>query len=89
MIQVGSKVRSFDFARDGRGRQLEGERACYVEGVVEGFKKLEGCERYVIRVERKVWAGEEVEDPYRGHVYPPVNGTPKLFGGVCDGVELV
>ena len=54
MIQVGSKVRSFDFARDGRGCQLEGERACYVEGVVEGFKDLEGCERYVTRVDRKV-----------------------------------
>ncbi len=89
MIQVGSKVRSFDFARNGRGRQLEGERACYIEGVVEGFKDLEGCERYVIRVDRKVWAGEEVENPYRGNVYPPVNGTPKLFGGACDGVELV
>ena len=89
MIQVGSKVRSFDFARDGRGRQLEGERACYIEGVVEGFKHLEGCERYVIRVDRKVWAGEEVDNPYRGHVYPPVNGTPTSLGGVCNGVELV
>ena len=89
MIQVGSKVRSFDFARGDRGRQLEGERACYIEGVVEGFKDLEGCERYVIRVDRKVWAGEEVDNPYRGHVYPPVNGTPTSLGGVCDGVELV
>ena len=89
MIQVGSKVRSFDFARDGRGRQLEGERACYIEGVVKGFKDLEGCKRYVIRVDRKVWAGEEVENPYRGNVYPPVNGTPTSLGGVCDGVELV
>ena len=80
MIQVGSKVRSFDFSHS---------RECYVEGVVEGFKELEGCERYVIRVERKVWAGEEVEEPYRGRVYPPVNGTPKLLGGVCAGVELV
>jgi len=23
------------------------------------------------------------------HVYPPVNGTPKLFGGVCGGVEKI
>ena len=89
MIEVGNRVRSYDFPRGEHGRQLEGERACYVEGIVEDFKKLEGCERYVIRVERKVWAGEEVEDPYRGHVYPPVNGTAKLFGGICDGVELV
>ena len=90
MIQVGSKVRSFDFARDGRGRDLEGERACYVEGVVEGFKEVEGCERYIVRVDRKVFGGEEEDILGRfPHVYPPINGTPKLFGGVCDGVELV
>ena len=88
-ISVGDRVRSFDFARDGRGRQLLGERACYVEGIVEGFKDIEGCPRYEIRVERKVWAGEEVAEPRRCFVYPPVNGTPKSFGGVCDGVEVV
>lgn len=80
MIQVGSKVRSYDFPH-----ALD----CYVEGVVEDFKEFEGCKRYMLRVDRKVWAGEEVKDPYRGHVYPPVNGTPKLCGGVCDGVKLV
>ena len=86
MIKVGNRVRSFDFPRS---RDLEGERACYVEGIVEGFEHVEGCERYKIRVERKVWAGEEVENPYRGHVYPPLNGTPRTFGGECNGVELV
>ena len=80
MIKVGNRVRSYDFARD---------RECYVEGIVEGFERLEGCERYKIRVERKVWAGEEVENPYSGHVYPPLNGTPRTFGGECNGVELV
>lgn len=80
MIKVGNRVRSYDFARD---------RECYVEGIVEGFEQLEGCERYKIRVERKVWAGEEVESPYDGHVYPPLNGTPRLFGDVCSGVEFV
>ena len=80
MLRVGSKVRSFDFPHS---------RECYVEGTIEGYKKIEGCERYVIRVERKVWAGEEVEDPYDGHVFPPLNGTPKLFGGVCEGVEPI
>ena len=90
MIQVGSKVRSFDFARGDGGRELEGERACYVEGIVEGFKEVEGCERYIVRVDRKVFGGEEEDILGRfPYVYPPVNGTPKLFGGVCDGVELV
>ncbi len=80
MIEVGNKVRSYDFPHD---------RECYVEGVVEALTEKEGCERYMIRVTRKVWAGEEVEDPYRGCVYPPVNGTPKLFGGVTNFVERV
>ena len=89
MLKVGDRVRSFDFARDGRGKQLKGERACYVEGTIEGFKRIEGCDRYMIRVERKVWAGEEVESPYDGHVFPPLNGTPRLLGGVCEGVEKI
>ena len=79
MIKVGNRVRSYDFARD---------RECYVEGIVEGFERLEGCERYKIRVERKVWAGEEC-GCNNGYVYPPLNGTPRLFGGECNGVELV
>ena len=80
MIQVGSKFRSYDFSH---------ARDCYVEGVVKGFKALEGCERYVIRVDRKVWAGKEVENPYRGDVYPPVNGTQTMMGGATQFVELV
>ena len=90
MIEVGSKVRSFDFARDGRGRDLEGERACYVEGVVEGFKEVEGCERYIVRVDRKVFGGEEEDILGRfPYVYPPVNGTPRLMGGTTNCVELI
>ena len=95
MIQVGDKVRSFDFADtfdDGKqfGRDLEVDRACYVEGEVEGFKEVEGCQRYIIRVDHKVFGGKEEDILGRfPYVYPPVNGTPKLFGGVCDNVELV
>ena len=89
MIQVGDRVRSFDFARDGRGRQLEGERACYVEGRVEEFVRVEGCQRYHILVDRDVFGGEESDRRVGRYVTPPVNGTPKSFGGVTDFVELV
>ena len=89
MIQVGDKVRSFDFAQGDFGRDLEGERACYVEGVVESFVEREGCPRYEVRVQRHVFAGEVRDYRWGCLVYPPVNGTPKLFGGVCDNVELV
>lgn len=86
-ISVGDFVRSFDFPYS---RDLEGPRACYIEGVVEGFKKVEGCERYIVRVNRKVFGGEEEDILGRfPHVYPPVNGTPRMLGGVCDAVELI
>ena len=84
MIKVGDKVRSFDFPHS---RDVDGDRACYVEGVVEGFKEVEGCERYVVRVDRKVFTGKEEDILGRyPYVFPPVNGTPRLLGGVCDGV---
>ena len=95
MIQVGDRVRSFDFAQGDFGRELYGERACYVEGVVESFVEREGCPRYEVRVEVDVFGGEESgqragkRNRVGNLVYPPVNGTPKLFGGVCDNVELV
>ena len=86
MVEVGSRVRSFDFDYT---RDLIGDRACYVEGVVEGFKEVEGCERYIIRVDRKVFAGEDEDILGRfPYVYPPVNGTPRLMGGTTNSVEL-
>ena len=79
-IYIGDRVRSYDFPNN---------QECFVEGTVVAIEKMEGCDRYKVQIERKVWAGSEVENPYKGHVFPPVNGTPKLFGGVCDGVERI
>jgi hypothetical protein len=42
----------------------------------------------VLRAERRVIEGREVASE-ADTFYPPVNGTPRLFGGVCDGVELI
>ena len=95
MIKVGDRVRSFDFVgelNDGTrtGRDLGGDRACFVEGVVELFVEREGCPRYEIRVERDVFGGCQAVGSRVGDlVYPPVNGTPTLFGSVCDNVELL
>lgn len=85
-ITVGSRVRSFDFDH----RELDGPRACYIEGVVEAigeFGEFPDCPRYKIKADLRVFGGELCE-PGAEHFYPPVNGTPKLFGGTCDGVEL-
>lgn len=93
IIAVGSRVRSFDF----EGRELDGERACYVEGTVESVGKpprgvaYVGHDVYAIRVERVVFGGEELPEARNlGElVCPPVNGIPKMFGGHTDGVTLI
>lgn len=48
-INVGDRVRSFDFESD-RSREVGGPHACYVEGRVVGFKRVESCSRYHIKV---------------------------------------
>lgn len=80
-INIGDRVRSYDFPF---------RKDCYIEGEVKAFRHIEGCERYVIRADTRVWgAGEEEKITPPAHFYPPVNGTPTLFGGVCAGVEKV
>lgn len=94
-IEVGTRVRSFDFpimTREGLplGLELQGERACYMEGVIEaiGEDDLEGCRRYRILVDKIVRSGLEqpvvVGEGQRPLIYPPLNGTPtfcsKTFG---------
>jgi hypothetical protein len=90
-IKVGDKVRSFDFADGEYGRDLEGERANYVEGRVDavGEVELAGCKRYSITVERDVSGGEEYTDRLGMLIHPPLNGTRKMGGDVCDGVEVI
>ena len=90
-LNVGERVRSFDFD----SRALEGKSACFVEGVIEGIGKFEDgldCERYKIKVDRQVYAGEELvgERSLVGfYVFPPKNGVRKLFGGECNAVVKI
>lgn len=86
-IKVGDRVRSFDFPDSPTGRTLEGPRAAYVEGEVVELRELEGCPRYIVRVERRVFGGKETTNRIGELVHPPVNGTPSWLGDVCDGVE--
>lgn len=81
-IKIGDTVRSYDFPF--HNTDETGERACFVEGEVTGFEKLEGCERYVIQATRRVFGGEEGK-PEAPTFYPPVNGTQSIFG-VTNGV---
>ena len=79
MINLYDHVRSFDFPQFGDHRALEGEHACYAEGVVvaivkrgEVFPQAGGafhdCDRYAIKVTRKVFRGEE--QPLPSHPRP-------------------
>jgi hypothetical protein len=79
-IVPGERVRSYDFS---------GIRDCYAEGVVEAITDpMEGCQRYMLRIEKRVLEGRivPVDDEY---VYPPVNGTPSTFGRVTNFVERI
>ena len=82
---VGDRVRSFDFHGN---KDLEGPRACYMEGQITGLQMLEGCWRYKIEVSKCVGAGK-VREQFPDVIFPPVNGTPRMFGGECNGVELL
>jgi hypothetical protein len=94
-MKIGDKVRSFDFAEnfDGEifGRDLEGERAAYVEGKLVNIQVHPrfGYDCYEILVERDVFGGKESDRRVGEKVYPPVNGTSTMMGRVCDNVELV
>jgi hypothetical protein len=84
-IVPGDYVRSLDFPGP-----IVRRDDCYVEGYVAEIRTEDGCPRYVIRVQRRVVEGLEREvAPAWKWVYPPVNGTPHAFGGVCDGVSKV
>lgn len=87
-LNIGDKVRSFDFD----SRDLEGPKACYIEGVVEAIGKCDGfpdCERYKIKVSRQVFGGKEYAHLVGQYVFPPKNGVRKLFGGVCNAVQKI
>lgn len=79
-IALGERVRSYDFA---------GNFDCYAEGVVESTtERMEGCERYSIRVDRRVFGGKVV-DAEATHVFPPLNGTPTMMGKVTNFVVRI
>lgn len=85
-IRCGDKVRSYDFPDDYR----PDARGCYIEGIVLESREypelhLDGP-RYKIVVTAHYWMGEKIKCEQRV-LYPPVNGTPKSTGGVCNGVE--
>jgi hypothetical protein len=84
-ITTGDRVRSFDFD----SRDLTGDRACYIEGVVTHMRELNACQHYAIRCDRRVFAGKETSHGVGETMLPPANGTPTWLGNVTNYVERI
>lgn len=92
-IEVGTRVRAFDFAEvlgeTIYGLSTTGDRVAYMEGIVEaiGEDVIEGCPRYRIRIEQVVrGANASAPRDYEKTIFPPLNGTPTVFGRATFGV---
>ncbi len=88
-IAVGTRVRSFDFpmlmAEKIAGIDPLGMNSCYCEGVVVAIgTMMEGCPRYHIKVDERIFGGHIADGPT--DIFPPVNGTPTMMESVCLGV---
>ena len=106
-VEIDDVVRSFDFPRtyEGKhfGRQLEGDDACYIEGVVEkvctsdnpdivgeGMDTRRFSANYKIKVTKKIFGGKEMPNNIGHYVYPPVNGLLNwLSDAKTNGVEKI
>jgi hypothetical protein len=77
-IGVGDMVLSYDF---------DLHEDCYFIGeVVSVGREHEGCPRYEIVTEVRVWEGKAELDTRT--ILPPVNGVSAfMFGGFTDGVR--
>ena len=93
-ITTGDIVRSFDFRYANTngvvgGVDIEGDRANYIIGKVEGFEMVTNCQRYSIRVVADIMNGKVHDGRVGSVVVPPVNGTPSLMSGISNGVEKI
>lgn len=88
-VQIGTRVRSFDFAMGEFGRDLTGDRASYVDGTVVAIGDFlgNGYDQYKIRPDRQIAGGKCISHNMADHYYPPVNGTPSLMED--DGTNYV
>lgn len=80
-IQIGDRVRSHDFP--GKIGLVE---EFYIEGEVMDILEHDGCMKYEIWADRRVWNGHTTRQGVPNYFYAPVNGTKTLLGGTCNGV---
>ena len=86
-INEGDIVTSFDFPDE--HQNLTGDEAFYYIGRVTNIIRVfdgSDCDRYKVEVYCRIWNGKRSTN-FPEHVFPPVNGTPKMLtGGVTCGV---
>jgi hypothetical protein len=91
-IAIGTAVRSFC---DPEVLDLEGDRAYYVEGTVEGVCHLSADDpsyddpRYAIRIARWMRGGKWSQSVTDSIVFVPLNGRPSTMGGYTRGVYVL
>ena len=76
VLEVGDKVRSYDFERiDGLGKD------CYIEGIIEGIVRLphNSHHSYKLKATKRIFGGKDVTHKMEDYYYPPVNGIKKAF----------
>lgn len=85
-IGPGDRVKSYDFPMF-LGRDERMAERCYAVGTVIGFEEVEGCKRYKIEVERRVFNGVVVPKHQTPEfMFPPVNGLRTPITGLTYGV---
>lgn len=68
-IQIGSKVRAFDF---------ENDNMSYCDGTIKGYTSIEGHYRYVIEITKRILFGQKVSSNQE-FCFPPINGSFSNF----------
>jgi|TARA_B100000035_G_scaffold270098_1_gene244278 hypothetical protein len=87
-VKVGDKVRSFDF----HYRDIDGENACYVEGIVESIEghPIGGGGKYAkFKITRKIFGGEEREETLGEYNWAPQNGQEDWTGKLTNHMEVI
>ena len=87
-FKPGDKIRSFDFD----SKDLEGNNACYIEGVVEAITEhpVSGGGRYYkFKCTRKIFGGKEIKESIGDEVYAPLNGMKTWTGEELNQVEKI
>ena len=79
IIEIGDKVRSFDFDC----KEVDTINSCYVEGIVESIEghPIGGGGKYIkFKITKKIFAGEDLKETVGEYNWVPQNGQETWTG---------